>query len=156
MLLSLSDCLSGFIMPLELLIVNWEDDAWYGIGAGLLVALLAWKSLGCSHPTPLGPLRLPFVGYNKQLIKEGQKFGEDCMELKLPGRILVTTIPFLQYLPSWAPRNGWKRIIEALGQACNKVLSKAYGEPKDLVSGRMSLRASEPYSVVERGSPGRL
>ncbi|KAH6899202.1 cytochrome P450 [Coprinopsis sp. MPI-PUGE-AT-0042] len=35
--------------------------------------------------------------YNRQLIKEGQKFGEDWMEYSLPGRLLVGTFPSLQH-----------------------------------------------------------
>lgn len=68
--------------------------------------------------------------YNRQLIKEGQKFGEDWMEYSFPGRLLVGTFPSLQYLPSWFPGTGWKKIVEESTKSCAKTRSKAYVELK--------------------------
>ncbi|KAH6919270.1 cytochrome P450 [Coprinopsis sp. MPI-PUGE-AT-0042] len=83
--------------------------------------------------------------YNKQLIKEGQKFGEDYMEPTLPGRLLVTTFPFLKHLPSWVPGTGWKSVIGTLRQSCSRVRSKAYVELKDRLEGIQG-----DYNVAEQ------
>jgi hypothetical protein len=70
------------------------------------------------------------LAYNKVLIEETQKFGEDYMEHSLPGRLLVTTFPSLRYLPSWFPGTGWKSVIESLTRSCARVRSNPYRELK--------------------------
>ncbi|KAH6906127.1 cytochrome P450 [Coprinopsis sp. MPI-PUGE-AT-0042] len=59
-------------------------------------------------------IKLLFGSLIMLLIKETQKFGEDYMEHSLPGRLLVTTFPSMQYIPSWLPGTGWKSVIASL------------------------------------------
>jgi hypothetical protein len=46
-------------MSLELVRV---DNAWYGVTVIALAALVAWSTSRRSHPTPPGPMKLPYVG----------------------------------------------------------------------------------------------
>lgn len=68
------------------------------------------------------------IEYNKELIREMQKFGHDFMEYSPPGKLLVGTFPSLQYLPSWFPGTGWKKVIEDLRSTSGRVRSRPYLE----------------------------
>ncbi|KAH6919339.1 cytochrome P450 [Coprinopsis sp. MPI-PUGE-AT-0042] len=114
---------------------NYSDRGWTPLGDIFFGALIMRVSYGRDD-----------LEYNRQLIKEGQKFGEDWMEYSLPGRLLVGTFPSLQHLPSWFPGTGWKSIVEELTKSCAKTRSKAYVELK----ARLKEGIQGDYNVAEQ------
>ncbi|KAH6906085.1 cytochrome P450 [Coprinopsis sp. MPI-PUGE-AT-0042] len=86
------------------------------------------------------------IEYNKELIQETQKFGHDFMEYSAPGKLLVSTFPSLQYLPSWFPGTGWKQPVEALRSSSGRVRSKPYIDLKQ----RMREGIQGDYNVGEQ------
>jgi hypothetical protein len=75
------------------------------------------------------------IEYNKELIQETQTFGHDFMEYSPPGKLLVATFPSLEYLPSWLPGTGWKRVVESLRTSSGRVRSRPYTELKKRMVG---------------------
>ncbi|KAH6906116.1 O-methylsterigmatocystin oxidoreductase [Coprinopsis sp. MPI-PUGE-AT-0042] len=85
------------------------------------------------------------IEYNKELIQEAQKFGHDFVKYSAPGKLLVSSFPSLQYLPSWFPGTGWKQVVDDLRASCTRVRSKPYVELKR----RMSEGFQGDHSVAE-------
>ncbi|KAH6906083.1 cytochrome P450 [Coprinopsis sp. MPI-PUGE-AT-0042] len=86
------------------------------------------------------------IEYNKELIQEAQKFGHDFVKYSAPGKLLVSTFPSLQYLPSWFPGTGWKQAVDVLQASCARVRSKPYNDLKQ----RMSEGVQGDYNVAEQ------
>jgi hypothetical protein len=93
------------------------------------------------------------IEYNKELIQETQTFGHDFMEYSPPGKLLVATFPSLEYLPSWLPGTGWKRIVESLRTSSGRVRSRPYTELKKRMVG--SVAESSCACSTDRNTEGR-
>lgn len=77
------------------------------------------------------------------LLALGDEMNQNFTQACLPGKWMVDIIPFLRYLPDWAPGAGFKKVAREM-KAVNEALVQV---PLDLVKDRMA-HGSQPSSFV--------
>ncbi|TFK20516.1 cytochrome P450 [Coprinopsis marcescibilis] len=72
--------------------------------------------------------------WNKDLILESEYLFKEFTEVTRPGRLLVSSLPFLKHLPGWFPGAGFQRKLAELTEISRRVLNSPFQKVLDDLS----------------------